>query len=81
MNWMDISGSRKGTAGKGGRATRDSHPKMYEGTRQRFRQIMAAKQFLSTIKYVSGTKPAFLLSEIAAYLDEPLTIGQIHKSL
>ena len=57
------------------------HPKMYEHPRQRFRQIMAEKQFLSTVKYVAGTKPAFLLSEIAAYLDEPLTIGQMYVTL
>jgi len=58
-----------------------SHPKMYERLRQRFRQIMAAKQFLSTVKYVAGTKPAFLLSEIAAYLDEPLSVGQMYALL
>src|SRR5271157_4342315 len=57
------------------------HPKMYERLRQSFRQIMAAQQFLSTVKYVAGTKPSFLLSEIAAYLDEPLTTGQIYEAL
>ncbi len=54
---------------------------MYERPRQRFRQIMAEKQFLSTVKYVAGTKPAFQLSEIAAYLDEPMTIGQMNAML
>ena len=54
---------------------------MYERLRQRFRQIMAVKQFLSTVKYVAGTKPSFLLSEIAAYLDEPLTAGQMYEAL
>ena len=42
---------------------------------------MAAQQFLSTVKYVAGTKPSFLLSEIAAYLDEPLTVGQMYGAL
>jgi hypothetical protein len=54
---------------------------MYERPRQRFRLIMAAKQFLSTIKYVAGTKPVFLLSEIANYLDEPLTVGQMYMKI
>ena len=54
---------------------------MYECLRQRFRQIMAAKQFLSTVKYVAGTKPVFLLSEIAAYLDDPLTVGEMYATL
>ena len=42
---------------------------------------MTGKQFISTIKYVAGTKPAFLLSEIAVYLNEPLTIGQMYAVL
>jgi SAM-dependent methyltransferase len=42
---------------------------------------MTGKQFISTVKYVAGTKPAFLLSEIAVYLDEPLTIGQMYTAL
>jgi len=54
---------------------------MYECLRQRFRQIMAAQQFLSTVKYVAGTKPAFLLSEIAVYLDEQQTVGQMYAAL
>ena len=57
------------------------HPKMYECLRQRFRQIMAAKQFLSTVKYVAGTKPVFPLSEIAAYLDDPLTTEEMYATL
>ena len=42
---------------------------------------MTGKQFLSTVKYVAGTKPAFLLSEIAVYLDEPLSVGQMYALL
>jgi hypothetical protein len=42
---------------------------------------MAANRFLSTVKYVAGTKPAFKLSEIAAYMDEPLTVGQMYEAL
>jgi len=42
---------------------------------------MAAQQFLSTVKYVAGTKTSFLLSEIAAYLDEPLAVGQMYEAL
>ena len=92
MNRMDQVCSRKVT-GNDRRSFRDSdktaeamtrkmcHPKMYERLGQRFRQIMAAQQFLSTIKYVAGTKPSFLLSEIAAYLEEPLTIGQMYAAL
>jgi Mitochondrial small ribosomal subunit Rsm22 len=54
---------------------------MYERPVQRFRQVMTGKQFISTVKYVAGTKPAFLLSEIAVYLDEPLTIAQMYAVL
>ena len=54
---------------------------MYERLGQRFRQIMAAQQFLSTIKYVAGYKTVIPLSEIAAYLEEPLTIGQMYAAL
>ncbi|MFZ0004860.1 MAG: small ribosomal subunit Rsm22 family protein [Methanoregula sp.] len=42
---------------------------------------MAADRFLSTLKYVAGTKPTFNLSEIAAYLDEPRTVGQMYEAL
>ena len=42
---------------------------------------MTAKQFISTIKYVAGTKPAFLLSEIAVYLEEPQTVDQMFDAL
>ena len=58
-----------------------SYPKMYERPVQRFRQVMTGKQFISTVKYVASTKPAFLLSEIATYLDEPLTVGQMYAAL
>jgi SAM-dependent methyltransferase len=44
-------------------------------------RFMVAKQFLSTVKYVAGTKPAFLLSELAAYLDEPQTVGQMYAAI
>ena len=39
---------------------------------------MTGKQFLSTVKYVAY-KPAFLLSEIAVYLDKPLSVGQMYR--
>ena len=45
---------------------------------------MIDKQLISTIKYVAGTKPVFLLSEIIPYLDGPLSArspGQIHAML
>ena len=42
---------------------------------------MIDKQLISTIKYVAGTKPVFLLSEIIPYLDEPLSVHQIHAIL
>ena len=38
---------------------------------------MTEKQLISTIKYVSGTKPAFLLSEIIPYLDEPVPLNKV----
>ena len=31
---------------------------------------MTDKQLISTIKYVAGTKPVFLLSEIVPYLEK-----------
>jgi len=42
---------------------------------------MTEKQFISTIKYVASTKPAFLLSEIAVYLDESETVDQMYSAL
>ncbi|MFA6362959.1 small ribosomal subunit Rsm22 family protein [Methanoregula sp.] len=42
---------------------------------------MSEKQFLSTVKYVASTKPAFLLSEIAVYLDESETVDQMYTAL
>jgi len=45
---------------------------------------MIDKQLISMIKYVAGTKPVFLLSEIIPYFDEPLSSrspGQIHAML
>ncbi len=38
---------------------------------------MAEQQLISTIKYVAATKPAFFLSEIIPYLDEPLPVNQL----
>jgi hypothetical protein len=38
---------------------------------------MAEHQLISTIKYVAATKPAFFLSEIIPYLDEPLPVQQL----
>ena len=38
---------------------------------------MAEHQLISTIKYVTATKPAFFLSEIIPYLDEPMPIQQL----
>jgi len=35
---------------------------------------MTEKKLISTIKYVAATKPAFFLSEIIPYLDEPLPV-------
>ncbi|MEN6444392.1 MAG: small ribosomal subunit Rsm22 family protein [Methanoregula sp.] len=42
---------------------------------------MTEKQILSTIKYVAGTKPVFLLSEIAVYLDAPQPVSQLYTVL
>ena len=42
---------------------------------------MTEKQFISTVKYVASTKPAFLLSEIAVYLDEPRTVDEMYAAL
>jgi len=38
---------------------------------------MAEQQLISTIKYVASTKPAFFLSEIMPYLDEPVPLSQL----
>lgn len=42
---------------------------------------MTEKQFISTIKYVASAKPVFLLSEIAVYLDEPMTAEHMYSVL
>jgi len=42
---------------------------------------MDEKQLVSTVKYVASARPAFLLSEIAAYLDEPATVDQMYAAL
>ena len=38
---------------------------------------MTDKQLISTIKYVSSTKPSFFLTEVIPYLDEPIPLQQI----
>jgi hypothetical protein len=38
---------------------------------------MAENQLISTIKYVAATKPAFFLSEIISYLDDPLPMDKL----
>ena len=40
---------------------------------------MTEKQLISTIKYISATKPAFFLSEIIPYLDEPMPVHQLFR--
>ena len=40
---------------------------------------MSENQLISTIKYVAATKPAFFLSEIIPYLDEPLPVHQVFR--
>jgi hypothetical protein len=42
---------------------------------------MTEKQLISTIKYVSGTKPSFFLTEIIPYLDEPVPVHRIYAVL
>jgi SAM-dependent methyltransferase len=42
---------------------------------------MADRELISTIKYVAGTKPVFSLSEILAYLEEPLTTEQLFSAI
>jgi SAM-dependent methyltransferase len=42
---------------------------------------MTEKQFVSTVKYVASTKPAFLLSEIAVYLDDPQPVEKMYAAL
>ena len=42
---------------------------------------MNEKQLIATIKYVAGTKPVFLLSEIITYLDEPVPVNQLFAIL
>ena len=42
---------------------------------------MDEKQLVSTVKYVASARPAFMLSEIATYLDEPATPDQISEEL
>jgi len=40
---------------------------------------MAEQQLISTIKYIAAIKPAFFLSEIIPYLDEPMPVNQLFR--
>ena len=40
---------------------------------------MNEKKVLSTVKYVAGTKPIFLLSEVAAYIEGQVTAGELYR--
>ena len=41
---------------------------------------MVERNLIQTVKYVAATKPAFLLSEIISYLDDPLTVNEtVHQ--
>jgi SAM-dependent methyltransferase len=42
---------------------------------------MDGKQLVSTVKYVASARPAFMLSEIALYLDESVTADQMYVAL
>ena len=42
---------------------------------------MNEKDLIATIKYVAGTKTAFLLSEIITYLEEPVPVTQLFTIL
>jgi hypothetical protein len=42
---------------------------------------MTEKHLISTIKYVSGTKRSFFLSEILPYLDAPMTVHQTYAMI
>jgi SAM-dependent methyltransferase len=46
-----------------------------------YRQEMTDTQLISTIKYVASTRPAFLLSEIANYLDEPQPVSRMYTAI
>jgi SAM-dependent methyltransferase len=54
---------------------------MYEHIPPSIRLIMAKSPLLSTLKYVAGTKPAFLLSELGGYLDEPQTVDRMYEAI
>ncbi|MGA2121973.1 MAG: small ribosomal subunit Rsm22 family protein [Methanoregula sp.] len=42
---------------------------------------MAGKPLISTVKYVAGTRPVFRLSEIIPYLDEPVSVDEIYRTI
>jgi SAM-dependent methyltransferase len=54
---------------------------MYERLSPMYRQVMTDTQLISTIKYVASTRPEFLLSEIANYLDEPQTVSRMYIAI
>ncbi len=42
---------------------------------------MAGNRIISAVKYVAGTRPAFRLSEIIPYLDDPVTVEEIYRTI
>ncbi len=46
-----------------------------------YRQGMTDSELISTIRYVASMRPAFLLSEIANYLNEPLPVSRMYAAL
>ncbi|MCK9630476.1 MAG: methyltransferase domain-containing protein [Methanoregula sp.] len=40
---------------------------------------MAGHSLITTVKYVAGTRPAFHLSEIIPYLDDPVSVDEIYR--
>lgn len=42
---------------------------------------MAGNQLISTVRYLAGSRPSFLLSEIVPYLDTPLPVDELHRAL
>ncbi|WP_292416113.1 small ribosomal subunit Rsm22 family protein [Methanoregula sp.] len=54
---------------------------MYVGSHPTIRQVMAGNSLISTIQYVAGTRPSFLLSEIVQYLDAPMPVDEIYRAI
>jgi SAM-dependent methyltransferase len=42
---------------------------------------MAGNQLIATVQYVAGTRPAFRLSEIIPYLDDPVPVAEMYRTL